>query len=305
LRSTLPSLLFVTIGHGDVGAFDAPEGRLLALGPVNEPARLAEIYAAADVLISPSTEETFGQVFVEAAACGTPVIGHGVTGVAEAVRNGVTGLLTTAPTADGLDAALLELYRRPALRRDLAVWGRLHCENEWSYAACYRSLFAALRRTGLADRLGLPHKITFTPGDAPPAPGPNLESSAWRRGTGIGPREGPYPEHGMQLAFQWCSGPESVVEVSAGAAGRYLVVLEYQNIYFETLGLELCRAGEVLGRARLEHTTGARSALAWFRVDLEIGWQVLTFRFDRWREPDAVEARPLAMMLCALESIRL
>lgn len=305
LRTELPSVLFVTIGHGDVGAFEAPAGRLLALGPVNEPERLAEIYAAADVLISPSTEETFGQVFVEAAACGTPVIGHRVTGVAEAVRDGATGLLTTAPTADGLDAALLELYRRPALRHAMAVWGRLHCENEYSYAACYHSLFTALRRTGLADRLKLPHKITFVPDAVPAAPMRGGESGLWRRGAGIGPLEGPYPEHGMRLAFQWCSGPESRFALSAGAAGRYLLVVEYQNIHFETLGLELCQGAAVLGRARLEHTTGARSALAWFRVEFESGWQDLVFRFDRWREPDAAEARPLAMMLCKLESIRL
>jgi hypothetical protein len=233
------------------------------------------------------------------------VIGHRVTGVAEAVQDGVTGLLTASPTADGLDAALLELYRRPALRRAMAVWGRLHCENEWSYAACYHSLFAALRRTGLADRLKLPHKITFAPGPAPAAPMHGRESRLWRRGAGIGPLEGPYPEHGMRLAFQWCSGPESRFALSAGPAGRYLLVVEYQNIYFETLGLELCRGATVLTRTQLEHTTGARSALAWFRVELETGWQDLAFRFDRWREPDAVEARPLAMMLCTLESIRL
>ncbi len=305
LRTELPSLLFVTIGHGDVGAFEAPAGRLLALGPVNEPERLAEIYAAADVLISPSAEETFGQVFVEAAACGTPVIGHRVTGVAEAVRDGVTGLLTAAPTADGLEAALLELYRRPGLRRDLAAWARLHCENEWSYAACYHSLFAALRRTGLADRLKLPHKITFATEASPAVPRRGLDSQLWRRGAGIGPVEGPYPDHGMLLPFQWCSGPDSRFALSAGAAGRYLLVVEYQNIYFETLGVALCQGDTVLGRADLAHTTGARSALAWFRVELEAGRHDLAFRFDRWREPDEIEGRPLAMMLCALDLVRL
>ncbi|MEA2754453.1 MAG: hypothetical protein QOJ54_742, partial [Aliidongia sp.] len=133
-RTDLPGILFVTTGHGDLGGLDFPAGRVRSLGHVGDPERLALIYGAADVLISPSTEETFGQVFVEAIACGTPVIGHNLTGIAEAVRDGVTGLLTRAATAADLDSALLELYRRPALRKFLAGWGRRHVENEWSLA---------------------------------------------------------------------------------------------------------------------------------------------------------------------------
>ena len=36
--------------------------------------QLAEIYTAADVLVNPSVEETFGMNVAEAAACGTPSI---------------------------------------------------------------------------------------------------------------------------------------------------------------------------------------------------------------------------------------
>jgi hypothetical protein len=60
----------------------------------------------------------------------------------------------------------------------------------------------------------------------------------------------------------------------------------------------------VLGRTVLERSTGG-SALAWLRLDLEAGPQTLSLQFDRWRAPDAAEARPLAMMLCALDLVRL
>jgi glycosyltransferase involved in cell wall biosynthesis len=306
-RTELPGILFVTTGHGDLGALDFPPGRLFGLGSIGDPERLAEIYAAADVLISPSTEETFGQVFIEAIACGTPVIGHNVTGVAEAVTDGVTGLLTAAATASDLDAALLELYRRPALRRAMARWGRLYCENEYSYAACYRSLFVALRRTGLADRLGLAHKITFPAGAGAPR-APDLLGAGswrWRRGSGIGPLEGPHPEYGILAAFHWCCGPESRFELLCRRPGRHLLVIEYQNLYFETLDVEL-RLGPVpLGRAVLDHTSVARSALAYFSIELAAGSHTLTMRFAQWREPDASEARRLAVMLRTLDLIPL
>ncbi|MEI9988035.1 MAG: glycosyltransferase [Aliidongia sp.] len=156
-RPELPGILFVTIGHGDIGAFDFPAGRLLELGPVGEPERLAEIYAAADVLVSPSTEETFGQVFVEAIACGTPVIGHGVTGVAEAVRDGITGLLTAGTTADDLDARSAGTLS-PA--RSAAGAGRMGggytAKTNGPMPPAITASSRRSARTGLADRLGLP-----------------------------------------------------------------------------------------------------------------------------------------------------
>jgi alpha-1,6-mannosyltransferase len=40
-----------------------------------EPARLAQLYRAADLFVHPGVQETFGLVALEAQACGTPVIG--------------------------------------------------------------------------------------------------------------------------------------------------------------------------------------------------------------------------------------
>ena len=306
-RTELPGILFVTIGHGDLGHLDYPAGRLLGLGSIDDPERLAEIYAAADVLVSPSTEETFGQVFIEAIACRTPVIGHNVTGVAEAVRDGVTGLLTAAATASDLDAALLELYRRPRLRQAMADWGRLYCENEYSFAACYRSFFVALRRSGLVDRLGLAHKITF-PAVERPLQAPDFlgaESWLWRRVSGVGPLEGPHPQHGILTAFHWCCGPESRFELLCRQPGRHLLVIDYQNLYFETLDVEVQLGQVPFGRAVLEHTSVTRSALAYFPVDLAAGSHTLTLRFGQWREPDAGEARRLVLMLRSMDLIPL
>lgn len=48
--------------------------RLVSLPRTDSPAQLAEIYTAADVLLNPSCEETFGMNVAEAAACGTGAI---------------------------------------------------------------------------------------------------------------------------------------------------------------------------------------------------------------------------------------
>jgi hypothetical protein len=136
---------------------------LTQLGYIREPERLAMAYAAADVVVGASTEETFGQIFIESIACGTPVVGFPVTGVAEAIADGVTGRLAAGVSAAELGGAIRELYRNPGLRQDMARWGRLYVENEFSPAAAYRSFFLSLGRLGLLDRMRVPHKISFLP----------------------------------------------------------------------------------------------------------------------------------------------
>lgn len=61
---------------------------------------LAEWYRAADLVVVPSHNESFGLVAIEAQACGTPVVAAGVGGLVTAVRDGETGLLV-----DGHDPA--------------------------------------------------------------------------------------------------------------------------------------------------------------------------------------------------------
>lgn len=54
---------------------------------------LPKLYSASDVLVFPPTYEGFGLVFLEAMACGTPVIGTSVGGVPDIVENGETGYI--------------------------------------------------------------------------------------------------------------------------------------------------------------------------------------------------------------------
>lgn len=92
------------------------EGRVSFLGTV-ENNLLAEHYANADVFVLPSHYEGNPKALLEAMACGTPVIGTAVQGIADAIDDGVTGLLIE-PSVDALVAAIGRM-RDPALRQTL------------------------------------------------------------------------------------------------------------------------------------------------------------------------------------------
>ena len=74
---------------------------------------------AADLLVLPSVHEQFGQVLVEAMACGLPVVAVDAHGPREIVNPGETGWLVPADDEDAMVEALVDAVngRRGARRR--------------------------------------------------------------------------------------------------------------------------------------------------------------------------------------------
>ncbi len=146
LREHAPDVRLAVVGDGPARAeleAAAPEG-VRFLGELRgDP--LAQVYASADVFCFPSTTDTFGQVMLEAAASGLPVVAANAGGAAELVQHGVTGLLVPPDDPVALADALAELVddgpMRLALgRRGLAAarhrsWGRSHEELLEGYAS--------------------------------------------------------------------------------------------------------------------------------------------------------------------------
>ncbi|HTG63297.1 MAG TPA: glycosyltransferase family 1 protein, partial [Sphingomicrobium sp.] len=77
---------------------------------------LATALASSDVFLNPSITETFGNVTLEAMACGLPVVAAAASGARSLVQDGVTGRLTTPGDIDAFAAALVEYQRDPELR---------------------------------------------------------------------------------------------------------------------------------------------------------------------------------------------
>ncbi|HYC82225.1 MAG TPA: glycosyltransferase [Solirubrobacterales bacterium] len=81
---------------------------------------LPRAYASADLFLFASSTDTYGQVILEAAASGLPVVAVAEGGPAALVENRHTGLLCR-PDPDHLAGALLQLAAAPALRRRLGA----------------------------------------------------------------------------------------------------------------------------------------------------------------------------------------
>lgn len=80
-----------------------PELTIHRHGKVTTPEQLSRAMSAMDVFVVTSQMETFGQVAIEAQACGTPVWAFAVGGLSETLKPGETGGLL--PFGDVKDMA--------------------------------------------------------------------------------------------------------------------------------------------------------------------------------------------------------
>jgi glycosyltransferase involved in cell wall biosynthesis len=89
VRIEIPQTIALIFGDG------SPEVEIPTrnLGILKAPEQLAVAYSAMDAHLVTSQMETFGQVSVEAQACGTPVFAFAVGGVPETLVDGKTGVL--------------------------------------------------------------------------------------------------------------------------------------------------------------------------------------------------------------------
>ena len=87
-------------------------------------ADLGRAVAGMDIFFNPSITETFGNVTLEAMACGVPVVAARATGATTLVRDGVTGQLVTPGDIAAYADAIAAYIADPALRRAARRGGR-------------------------------------------------------------------------------------------------------------------------------------------------------------------------------------
>jgi glycosyltransferase involved in cell wall biosynthesis len=134
LAREFPALSYLIIGDGDdrhrlvakarsfgLTVFDSAQGTPISHlpSPVSSPvtplvvftgyvpeAEKADHYRAADLYVMPSRGEGFGIVYLEALACGLPVIGSKADGSREALRDGLLGTLVDPADPEELKTAI-------------------------------------------------------------------------------------------------------------------------------------------------------------------------------------------------------
>lgn len=111
--------------------------------------RLPAYYSAADVFVMPARNnppdvEGFGIVFLEANACGTPVIGARSGGMPDAIRDGETGLLVPPNNPSALATSATHLLTHPAEANALGQRGRARVVDEANWENVAKQIFDVL-----------------------------------------------------------------------------------------------------------------------------------------------------------------
>ena len=140
----IPNIIYLIIGKGEeevslkrmVKDLNLKDNVVFA-GYV-EPENTPPYFAACDVFVMPSKTvgidyESFGIVYAEANACGKPVIGGKSGGIADAVIDGVTGLLVDPESIDDIAKAIIRLLTDVEYAKQLGINGRKRVELELNW----------------------------------------------------------------------------------------------------------------------------------------------------------------------------
>ena len=151
LLTTWPELQLVLAGSGDDRAWledfaekNGVERHVHFLtGLSNE--ELAACYKACEVFALPSRGEGFGLVYLEAMACGKPVIGGAHGGAPELIQDGVTGYLVPHGDPIQLATALQTLLADPQHAKEMGARARQTVDHEYRFQNFSKALKKILR----------------------------------------------------------------------------------------------------------------------------------------------------------------
>jgi glycosyltransferase involved in cell wall biosynthesis len=99
-----------------------------------------------DLLVWPAIDEAFGVVFIEAQACGLPVIAGDSAGVAAVIDAGRTGLLAPLDDSLAFAMAIRRLASDRALGERMGIAASAHARVRHDIPAAAAALDSILRR---------------------------------------------------------------------------------------------------------------------------------------------------------------
>ncbi len=145
IRHEIPSIAYLIAGKGPEEerlrrlAAEAGVADLVTFVGYVPDEELAGFYDLCDLFIMPNRGEPdgdiegFGMVFLEANAAGKAVVGGRSGGTADAIVDGVTGLLVNPEDVEEVSAAMRQLLLNPPLRKQMADAGLRRARSEFSW----------------------------------------------------------------------------------------------------------------------------------------------------------------------------
>jgi glycosyltransferase involved in cell wall biosynthesis len=105
------------------------------------------LLAACDIFVLPSGEESFGISFLEAWACGKPVIGAHIGAIPTVINEGEDGLLAENQNPNDLAHAILTLLGNPQRREQIGRAGLQKVQRHYTWESVVRRIRTVYKKT--------------------------------------------------------------------------------------------------------------------------------------------------------------
>ena len=125
-------LELVVFGNKDEELERGLDFKIHFLGEICDENKLADLYSAADIFISPSREDNLPNTCIEAMACGTPVVSFNIGGMPEIVNHKKTGYLADAFDVRELANGICWTIESLAQSNDMRSAARAYAEKNYN-----------------------------------------------------------------------------------------------------------------------------------------------------------------------------
>ncbi|MEH2202969.1 MAG: glycosyltransferase family 4 protein [Nostoc sp.] len=128
------------------------------LGHLHDAISLATVYSAADVMLVPSLQESFGQTASESFACGTPVVAFNSTGLKDIVDHQQNGYLAKPYEVEDFGKGITWVLENEQRLQKLSFYAREKAEQEFTlelqarrYSALFQEILMIAKKSSLSN----------------------------------------------------------------------------------------------------------------------------------------------------------
>ncbi|MDZ8032498.1 glycosyltransferase family 4 protein [Nostoc sp. DedSLP04] len=128
------------------------------LGHLHDAISLATVYSAADVMLVPSLQESFGQTASESFACGTPVVAFNSTGLKDIVDHQQNGYLAKPYEVEDFAKGITWVLENEQRLQKLSFYAREKAEQKFTlelqarrYSALFQEILMIANKSSLSN----------------------------------------------------------------------------------------------------------------------------------------------------------